>query len=271
MSPRLSGDQLAQLSRSLSERDGQVLRLADELRILASRHVEGLVITEGSALTRARRARSVLARLSDLGVLARLERRIGGVRAGSSGHLYRLSHAGQRLLGLPSGRGWREPSWGFIEHTLACGDLHLALAQARTAERIEGFELEHEPMSWRRFVDPAGASQWLKPDLFVQVFTHDFELLWFVEIDRGTESLRRVATKTEQYLAYARTGLEQGHHGVFPRVAWLAPDEVRAQAIARVLEHVGNGALTLCTASTLDGAVGLLAGQGLPSSDGGAS
>lgn len=268
MSGRISSDQLARLARRLSERDGQVLTLADELRIMAARHVEGLVITEGSALTRARRARSVLARLNGVGVLARLERRIGGVRAGSSGYLYRLAPPGQRLLGLPARSGWREPGWTFVEHTLACADLHLALAEAQRAGRIEGYEVEHEPTAWRRFVDPAGASQWLKPDLFTQVFTHDFELLWFCEIDRGTESLRRVVTKTEQYLAYARTGIEQRRHGVFPRVAWIAPDERRAAAITRALDHVGTAALTVCTVTTDDVAVALLSGQGDPSTDG---
>ena len=42
-------------------------------------------------------ARRALQRLTKLGLLATLERRIGGVRSGSDGLIYRLGPAGQRL------------------------------------------------------------------------------------------------------------------------------------------------------------------------------
>lgn len=159
MSPRVSPNQLGEITRRLSDRDGRILALVAELRIAASRHVEGLVFTEGSSLTRARRARAALARLTDLDVLARLDRRIGGVRAGSSGYLYRLGHPGRRLLGLKATSGWREPGREFVAHTLAAADLHLALAEATKQGRIEGIEVEHEPDAWRRFIGLGGASQ----------------------------------------------------------------------------------------------------------------
>lgn len=249
MRPRLSNNRLAEIAGAMSERDGQILQLAYELRIVASRHIEGLVITEGSDLTRARRSRAALARLTELGVLARLDRRIGGVRAGSSSYLYRLSHSGRRLLGLSAGAGWREPGLEFVSHTLAAADLHLELVTAQRAGQIETFHVEHEPAAWRRFTGLGGASQWLKPDLFVQITTAEFELWWFVEIDRGTESLTRVVTKTEQYLAYWRTGIEQRRLGVFPRVAWIGPDQRRADAITGALSRVGDGAESLSLAT----------------------
>jgi hypothetical protein len=45
-----------------------------------------------------RRARQSLASLVDRGVIARLPRLVGGVRAGSAGYVYTLDVAGSRLL-----------------------------------------------------------------------------------------------------------------------------------------------------------------------------
>ncbi len=61
------------------------------------------------AVSAARIARRVLARLTELGVLARLERRIGGLRAGSSGYVYYLGPAGQRLVAYWQGQAYPRP------------------------------------------------------------------------------------------------------------------------------------------------------------------
>lgn len=258
MSGAGSADRLAKLSRSLSERDGRILALIHELRLVRSRHVEGLVFTEGSALTRARRARAALARLTTLGVLSRLERRIGGVRAGSSGYLYRVGHTGRRLLGLRTGAGWREPGLAYVEHTLAAADLHLTLSQAAAAGQIEDYEVEHEPAVWRRFTGLGGDDQWLKPDLGVRVVTAEYELLWFVEIDRGTAGMAAVERRALQYLAYARTGHEQQRLGVFPKVAWIAPTERRAAALERTVAQLPSAAQHLMVVTTDDAALATL-------------
>lgn len=249
MSRRLSNRTLGELASQLSQRDRQIIELVRMLRLLSARHVEGLIITEGSALTRARRARAALARLTDLGLLARLDRRIGGARAGSSSYLYRLAAPGRRLLGLPT-HGWREPGLEYVWHTLAAADLHLALGQAQQQGALEAFELEHEPTAWRRFTGLGGGDQWLRPDLFAHLLTPDYELLWFIEIDRGTESLGRIARKAEQYLAYWRSGHEQQRLGVFPRVLWIAPDERRAAAIEQAIRRLPQAAQTLTMVTT---------------------
>ncbi len=44
--------------------------------------------------------RRIMTRLTDLGLVAVLGRRVGGVRAGSVGHLYALTTAGHRFLAL---------------------------------------------------------------------------------------------------------------------------------------------------------------------------
>lgn len=115
--------------------------------------------------------------------------------------------------------------------------------------------MEHEPGIWRRFTGLGGDRQWLKPDLFVTVISGDMEWIWFVEIDRGSESLRRIAAKADQYVAYWRTGQEQQRLGVFPKVAWIAPDEARATALQEALERAGEPAVALSTVTTTDRAL----------------
>src|SRR5205823_850906 len=74
----------------------------------------------------ARVCRGVLARLSRLALLRRLERRVGGIRAGSASYVYTLSWAGRRLVGETTARRVDEPSRTFLNHTLAVADAHLA-------------------------------------------------------------------------------------------------------------------------------------------------
>ena len=75
---------LRRLAQQLSERDRLVLGSLQQLRLMQATQIERLHFREGSRLTQARRARATLARLHDQGLVSRLDRRIGGVHAGSA-------------------------------------------------------------------------------------------------------------------------------------------------------------------------------------------
>lgn len=64
-------------------------------------------------------------------LIARLGRRIGGVRAGSSGITWQLASTGERLLrrlhGETKRRRYVEPSAAFVKHTLAVAELAIQL------------------------------------------------------------------------------------------------------------------------------------------------
>ena len=65
-----------------------------------------------------------------------------------------------------------------------------------------------------------------------------YELRWFIEVDRASESLPVVVRKCRLYADYYQSGKEQAaQRRRFPRVCWVVPDELRAerlrQAIAR--------------------------------------
>ena len=72
----------------LSTRDLAILGDLARLRLLTGRLIERLHFQDGSPLTAARKSRSSLQRLYEWGLIVRLERQIGGIRAGSSGFVY---------------------------------------------------------------------------------------------------------------------------------------------------------------------------------------
>src|SRR5262245_7747674 len=99
------------LRSELSERDLAVVRFVAEHRFLTAKHVESLAFWDhASPLAAARVCRRVLLRLTREGLLARLERRVGGVRAGSASYVYGLRSRGIRLL-TKEGSRITEPSW----------------------------------------------------------------------------------------------------------------------------------------------------------------
>jgi hypothetical protein len=231
---------LALLERSLSGRDRDILESVRSLRLVGARQIEALHFDEGggSALTHARACRRVLERLTDLQLLLRLERRIGGVRAGSASYIYALGHLGQRLLAPREARRRRhEPSLNFVEHTLAIADAVVAITKAERAERLEVLELQTEPSCWRSFTT-LGSAGILKPDLFLSVAVGQFELRWFIEIDLCTEHAPAIQRKATAYLRYLQSGREQADHEVFPQVLWTARDERRAVALRAALDAV---------------------------------
>lgn len=220
------------LRSDVTGRDLDLLRFVFEVGVADARQLERVAFPPGTgtALSAARRARRSLARLTDERLLVRLDRRVGGVRAGSSGYLYQLATAGRQALGVP-GRVRFEPGSRFVDHALAAAEVHVQLIEAQRAGQIAELSVGHEGEALRRFVTASGIER-LRPDLLVEVTTPDgWELRWFVEIDRGTEHLSTVLRKCQVYERYWRSGREADHHDVFPRVLWSVPDARRAKAI----------------------------------------
>lgn len=249
----------------LSIRDRAVLASVTKVRMLGARQVERLHFQEGSTLTRARRCRSSLARLTSLRLLHRFERRIGGVHAGSSGYLYGLSSIGQRLVDAAGPAGGRrrrpwEPSHQFQDHVLAISELYVRLIEAERRGDLELGAFDAEPACWRAYLGQGGERLTLKPDAFVIVGLGEFEYCSFVEVDLGTESLPTIRGKVETYRTYARTGSEQGRLGVFPRLVYLVKDEIRARRIAEGLRRAFNEEPDLGRIGLFDQALALLCG-----------
>jgi hypothetical protein len=222
----------------LSDRERAVLQSLATWRYLSTNQLQRLHFADHATVGAASRiCRRVLQRLGELRVIEHLERRIGGIRAGSASFVWRVGPVGDRLLRAANGAGARarrkEPSWRFLDHCLAVTDCYLALVEAGRRGRLELLTYQAETACWRPYLGPHGALETLKPDLYAVTASGDFEDSWFIEVDRGTESLPTLLGKCRQYARYRQTGREQAARGVFPAVLWVVPDEARARALVR--------------------------------------
>ena len=248
----------------LSERELAVAVSVDCYKHLSAKQIEELhFFGHATPLTGARTCRRLLARLTGAGILWRLERRIGGMRAGSVSYVYGLTPLGRRILlrGESTRIRRREPSAEFLDHTLAIAQLAVDLhCLARSGSNIELLEVEPEPGCWRRF--PAGleGTETLKPDLSVALKAGDYDYRWFVEVDMATHSAAAVLRKCRQYQRYWQAGVEQERSGLFPRVLFVAPTERRAALLERTTKAARHLNRELFAVSTTEHALDCLTG-----------
>lgn len=263
MSRRITGQrQLAVLEESLSERDLAVLRTVETLRLLDARQLETLHFSDhATPLAAARAARRVLERLTAQRLLIRLDRRIGGIRAGSASFVYGLGPVGERVLhpGEPR-RRMLEPGERFLRHTLAVSQLAVDLTKASRTKGSDVLEITPEPTCWRRFLGSSGAVEILKPDLRLTIADTELEHHWFVEVDLATESSTAVVRKCRQYEAYWLAGTASNEDDPFPRVAWLVPTDRRLHLLRGAI-HAARLTPALFTVDLLDSAVATLTGR----------
>ena len=269
-SPRKGRRQLARLALETTDRDMAIVGTVSDLRLATAGQLERLHFpvpgAHATALTAARTARRTLERLVRDRLLVRLERRVGGIRAGSASFIYALGPVGQRVLSL-SGTGqagprrrFREPSALFVAHTLAVSELYVRLHEAARLGQLQLLgRIETEPSCWRS-ISTVGGRALLKPDLFVVTGNDEYEYRWFVEVDLGTEHSPAVVRKCQAYEAYYRSGFEQAEHGVFPRVLWVALDDVRGERLRAVISGASDLTSELFVVTTAELAVRVLAG-----------
>ena len=266
---RLTTAGLLALGADLSERERTVILAVAKLRLMTHAQLAALLAlsADASPISTARIARRILARLTDAGVLARLERRVGGVRAGSAGYVYYLGPAGQRLVaywqgrGLTRGRFRPEPGGRYVRHRLAVSELYVQTRRAANEGRCELLAFDAEPDCWRSAVDGFGGRTLLKPDAFVRLGLGAYEDSFFIEVDLGSESRSVIANKTRAYLDYFHGGTEQAEHGVFPRVLLLTTTAARRAVLSEVCSRLPAEAGALFTVALLDSAVDVMSGQ----------
>jgi hypothetical protein len=263
--PYVSARGVAQISGRLSARDMAIIRQVACLRLMSARQIQTIHFPEHEhdnqqAATRARQR--VLERLIRERLLIRLDRRIGGVRAGSAGMVVALGPIGQRIL-TASGPRLRayEPTLRFVDHTLATAQLVVDLTVAARQGLLDVLACEAEPRCWREF-SGVGGRRVLRPDAFVALGSGEYELRWFIEVDRASESLPVIVRKCRLYADYYQSGTEQAAHGgVFPRVCWIVPDKTRAERLRRAIARERGLPARLFVVTTSDNALPTLAAR----------
>jgi hypothetical protein len=242
---RVTGAAVQRIAEGLSERDLAILADVGNVRVLTGRQVERLHFAELHGAHRDRTRRRVLERLAGLQLLTTLDRRIGGVRAGSAGLVYALGPAGQRLLALEAdhglgGRARRPgtPTERFMIHNLTVAELYVGLVEAGQAGALTLVSFEAEPACWWR--DSEG--EWVKPDALVVVSAGEVEDSWAVEVDNATESLPTLRRKLKVYLDLAVNGERGPLGGLLPRVLVTVPDARRSTAVRELVRSLPDPA-----------------------------
>lgn len=256
-------------TRGLPDRDLHVMNDLARFRLLTGRMIQRRHF-EGATPTAMRRANRRLTALTRLGLIGQLDRRIGGHRSGSAGSIHYLTPSGRQLLIRSSNEveigGFARPGWEpgslFAAHILAVSELATSLLERTRGTPDTEQIFQPEPEAWRSFVGPSGERCTLKPDAFAQLIGPEFEDHYFVEVDRGTESLRRIEQKLKVYVTYERGGTEQAATGIFPKVLWLVEGDARLGKVRAVLRRLPEGQRRLFVAAPLDqGASALLSGE----------
>jgi len=258
MTPRLYDSRLEALEAKLSNRELEVVAVLSEMRFLSTSQLERWVFEGATPLARARAARRSIAKMAELGIVRHLERRIGGVRAGSAGHINLLTALGLRLAAV---HGWmtpeqarrtREPGGQFVRHYLAVAEAHLCVLEAQERGELQMLTRQAEPTAWREFTGPSGTRRTLKPDAFLALSSKPWSTHWFIEIDRATISGATLERRLSTYIDFWHSGQETATRGVSLRVLWLAPDTRRLDQLRQALRRVPEQAGGLFTAAIFD-------------------
>lgn len=232
---RLGRRQLETIAEQLDPTDYRLLNLLGTHRYATTRQlsdINRITNVYANARSALRQTTRRLNRHHALGLIDHLARRIGGVRAGSTGYIWYLREPGHRLTTPDQPRRYRhsEPSRSFLAHTLAITEARLVIEHA--AHDVGGHlnVLRTEPDCWRQWLLPGGGRRWLKPDLeAITTTATDDEDHWLFEIDLDTENPARLLTKCHDYQDHLNTGTEQASAGYYPQVVWIMNNPRRTQ------------------------------------------
>ena len=168
----LTAKRLALLEQTLTPRDTAIIESLDRLRVATTEQLKRLHFADLTARSAARQAPKALARLAESRIVTKLERQLGGTRAGSRAAVWSLDVAGQRLAAAcgPAGgriirRPWT-PSLSFLAHRLAVSECFVLLTEHARTGACDVLDFDAEPLSWRRYASAYGGTFILKPDAF---------------------------------------------------------------------------------------------------------
>jgi protein involved in plasmid replication-relaxation len=224
---RTAAERLAALASRVTDRDRALCRLLHEHRVLTTLQLADLAFPSRNA------AEHRLALLHRLGVVDRFRPRRS---PGSAPYHYVLGPLGAALLAAhtdqePAGLGYRRDRSLALAHSQRLGHLvgvngfFTALARAARQQAPEAalevwWSEQRCAAHWGRLVHPDGYGRWRE---------HRDRVDFFLEYDRGSEPLQRLAAKVPAYteLAHA-TGITT------PLLLWL-PTPTREAATRQAL------------------------------------
>lgn len=238
MSTRISRERLARITSELTPRDHEMIEFLERVKLATGNQLRRAIWADESEAGQ-RSARRALARLVCWRVLARLERRQGGLGRGSDSWTYALDTAGQRLLGEAGARRPHLPRPAMWAHVLLGTEVAVTLAEALRGTDRTVASWQGEPECWRSFTGPHGARVTLKPDGFVEVTSPEFADVAFLEVDTGSQSRTVIRAKLAAYQRYAATGLEQrAQGGIFPLTVFVTVTPERQAVLVDLIAEL---------------------------------
>jgi Replication-relaxation len=162
MSERVSRQRLAVVRSELTERDFGVMAMLAAVKLANGNQLRRATLGDDSPAGQ-RAGRRQLARLAEWRVVARLDRRQGGLGRGSDAWTYALGPTGLRLSG-DGGRARQPqlPSPPMWTHALLGAEIYARLMEATRTERQLAV-WQGEPNCWRDYPGPYGESTRLSP------------------------------------------------------------------------------------------------------------
>ncbi|WP_103338195.1 replication-relaxation family protein [Amycolatopsis sp. CA-126428] len=246
---RVRSGHMVWVAERLGERDRAILETVNRLHLATGLQLERLHFTELSGRSRVVSRSRTLARLVSWRVLLPLPRRVGGPRRGSTVTVFALDTAGARLLKAHAGRVRRPgaPGERVMAHIVAVSELYVSLVEFACGGRYNLRTFQPEPACWW----PDGRGGVLKPDAFAVLSNGRVDHLWWVEVDRSTESLPTLRRKLRTYLDFVNQG-GRGPRGGVPRVLVTVLDDARLTAVQGLIRGLPPPAAELFFVSMHD-------------------
>lgn len=266
---RISKPELRRLSALLDSHEFEILQTINNVKFITANQLQRIFFTKNkNQATNLRACNRLVNKLKKYGLIASLEQRIGGKRAGSGSTIWTISSAGFQFLRLDelnSIKGTKkklyEPNILFLEHTLAIAEAYTRLKELDRQKKIELLEVQHEPKCWRTF-SLKNTPTYLKPDLFAHFAQNDeYEEFYFMELDQATEAPSRVIRKNKLYIAHFNSGIEQRQNGIYPYVLWITINEKRREQLTKYIHEYLPKAEMLFRVITIDEFEMLLTGD----------
>ncbi|MHB1056171.1 MAG: replication-relaxation family protein [Thermoleophilia bacterium] len=230
----------------LMARDVSVILSVYENRFLRRDQIQRLHFAGSSIQATSAR----LKKLSDHKFLDKLQRAVAG---GASQAVYALDKQGADVVAatLQIDRykvRWKRDNnrveWLFMDHTLGISEFKvcLDLALARRTEEI--YFYQRGDKSHLRRISVQGAKKKyfvVAPDAFFGIQTERGKYIFFLEVDMGTETLKRFQEKVIAYKRYWKSGKFKEEYGFNAfRVLTVAESEKRLANLIRATQQAGG-------------------------------
>ncbi len=231
----------------LTERDKAIILSVYENRFLRRDQIQRLFFADTSVPACNMRLKKIYEHCF-------LDRLIRPVAVGSNQIVYALHRRGAGVVSVALNVECKNISWKrdhnrveflFMEHTLAVAEFKVSLDLAlRDTESVDLLFYSRESKGLQaRVSDQAGKKKYLvvAPDAFFGLKTQDGNSFFFLEIDMGTETLKRFREKIVAYKQYWRTGkYHQDYEFNHFRVLIIAESKRRLSSLIDATRKAGG-------------------------------